>query len=147
MNKISNRTKIVIIMVVVAIGLFILNTVSKGNEKKAINTDKYISLYEENIPTIYESLGAKTINSQSEGYDSKGKYLELKYRDLTILDIASYAEYLGNLGYYLTSSDEDSAVLAINSKDKDKIITISVEYTEAETTIKYTKGVGTLTKK
>lgn len=146
MNKMSNGTKVLIVMVIVTISLFIINTVINNNKKQVLNTDKYIVIYDENIPSIYDSLGEKVINSQSEGYDKTGKYIEIKYQNITIADISTYAIALGNLDYVLTSSSTDSAVLAATSKDSGKIITISIKYTKAETTIRYSKGAGTLTK-
>ena len=73
-------------------------------------------------------------------------YNYLKKMSDTVADISNYAIALGDLGYVLTSSSTDSAALAATSKDSGKIITISIKYTKAETTIRYSKGAGTLTK-
>lgn len=142
MNK---STKVLIGMIIVTIILFVLNQVI-SNKPKVTNKDANITINSEQMPSIYNKLGEKTITKISEGNDKTGKYIEIVYSDIALTELADYITELGNLNYALTSSSDNSAILAKESSSKGKILTISITYSKNDTTIKYARGTGTLTR-
>lgn len=146
MKEMDKSIKILIIMAVITIALFGLKTYLNNHNKVDYSTLDYIELNGENIPSIYKIIGDKKIIKTDKGIDSKGNYIELIYKELTLKEVTDYLAEFKNYNYILIDSNKNSAVIANESKDNNKIITITVNYSKDETKIKYSKGNGTLTR-
>lgn len=146
MKKMDKNVKVLIIMIGIVAILYIANLLVNKESKIDYTNEEYINLKEENIPSVYKIIGEKKIIDTKNGTDNTGNYIEIIYSDLDILEIADYFTYFRENDYVLISSDKSNAVIACESIEKGKIITITVAFKENETIIKYSKGNGTLTR-
>lgn len=146
MKKMDKSVKVLIVMSVITIVLFGLNTYIKKSNKIDYSDKEYIEINNDNIPSVYKLIGNKKIIKTTTGTDSKGMYVELVYSDLSQEEVIDYLSEFRNDDYVLISSDKNSAIIANESKESGKVITITASYSEKKTTIKYSKGNGTLTR-
>lgn len=146
MKNMDKTFKILIVMILITLLLFGLKTYIQDNNKIDYSKQEYIELNNENIPSIYKIIGNKEIIKTDTGIDSKGNYIELIYKNLTLDELTKYLGEFKEYNYVLINSDEESAVIVASSKEAGKIITISADYSETQTKIKYSKGNGTLVK-
>ena len=146
MKNIDNNIKVLIAMLCVVLVLFLANAFINKNNKIDYTNKEYIEIKGENIPSIYKLIGNKKILEATNGTDNTGNYIEITYQDLSIIEIADYFTYFRENNYVLISSDENNAVIATESNDSGKIITITANFLNDKTKIKYSKGNGTLTR-
>ncbi|MEG1647796.1 MAG: hypothetical protein RRY16_02630 [Bacilli bacterium] len=144
MNKV---TKTLIVMSVIAVVLFSINFFINKKDKKNYENENYITIKGENIPSIYSVIGEKKVIGIKDGTDKTGHYIELVYDSaLKLTEVSEYLAYLGKQNYALISATENDCVVAIESKDIGKILTVIVKYADEKTIIKYSKGSGTITR-
>lgn len=147
MKNMDKSVKILIILLGVALILFVTNLVIDNNTSKDYSNAKYIEIKGEKIDSIYNVIGSKKITKVNEGIDSTGNYIEITYSDLKISEITDYMAKFKAKNYALISSDAEKVVIANESKETGKIITITIKLLDDETVIKYSKGNGTLERK
>lgn len=146
MKNIDKSFKVLIVMIVIVGILYLANIFINKEVKIDYTKEEYITLKEEKIPTIYKIIGEKCIKETNNGLDKTGNYIEVVYKDLSLLEVSEYITYFRNNNYVLISSDTNNAVIANESNEQGKIITITVNFKENETRIKYSKGSGILTR-
>ena len=146
MKNIDNNVKVLIVMIGIVIILFLANVFINKDKKIDYTKENYIEIKGETLPSIYKIIGEKKILETTDGSDNTGNYIEIVYEDLSIIEIADYFTYFRENNYVLVSSDDKNAVIVNESKDSGKIITITANFLEDKTRIKYSKGNGTLTR-
>lgn len=146
MKNMDKSYKVLIIMAVIVVILFFANMIINNGKKTDYTKEEYINLKNEEIPSIYKIIGEKKMIDTTEGTDNTGYYIEITYEKIEILEIADYITHFRNNNYTLISSSENSAVIANESKEKGKIITITVNFLDETTKLKYSKGNGILTR-
>ena len=147
MKNMDKSVKILIILLGVALILFVTNLIIDNNTNKDYSNSEYIEIKGEKIDSIYNVVGSKKITKVDEGIDSTGNYIEITYSDLKISEITDYMAKFKAKNYALISSDAEKVVIANESKETGKIITITIKLLDDETVIKYSKGNGTLERK
>lgn len=147
MKNMDKSVKVLIILLGVALILFVTNLVIDNNTSKDYSNSEYIEIKGEKIDSIYNVVGSKKITKVNEGIDSTGNYIEITYSDLTISEIKMYIDKFKEKDYALISSETEKLVIANESKETGKIITITIKLLDDETVIKYSKGNGTLERK
>jgi len=147
MKNMDKNVKILIMLLGVALILFVTNLVIDNNTSKDYSNSEYIEIKGEKIDSIYNVVGSKQITKVNEGIDSTGNYVEITYSNLKISEITDYMDKFKEKNYALISSDAEKIVIANESKEKGKIITITIKLLDDKTVIKYSKGNGTLERK
>lgn len=108
---------------------------------------KYIEWGEDMIPTLYQVVGEREIESFEDEISTLFRKKQISYKTGSVSsdDIAIYAYNLYEQGYvFMKFFDEEGAQLGIESKDEDMIIVVDVLYPSNQVTITYTKFKGTL---
>ena len=144
MKNMDKNVKVLIVMICIVAVLYIANIFINNEDKVDYTNEEYIELNGENIPSVYKIIGEKEVIETSNGTDNTGDYIEITYNDLDVLEVANYFTYFKNNNYVLISSDESNAVIANESNEQGKIITVTVNFLEDKTKIKYSKGSGEL---
>lgn len=146
MKDMDKSYKVLIIMLVVAGILFGINTFFNKDDVKDYTLEDYIDLGNDKISSIYYVIGEKKIDSTKTGFDNRGDYIEITYKNLSLVEITNYLVELRAHDYVLINSDKHNATIANDSVDDGKVITIEINYLNNKTKIKYSKGNGSLNK-